>query len=94
MFNLALYFLEVNTPGLSDGWKMFLIGQAVAIFIGLISIYVRMVGDLKEVKLRTTVSEKRILDTERRSEKTDEKIDKVLENINVVRIELQNKANR
>lgn len=66
---------------------VFLIGQAIAIIGGLITIYVKTTLKLKELEIRVTMIEKedaRMMD----------KLDKIERAINNLSIQLQNKADR
>jgi len=79
---------------MSEGWIIFLITQAVAIFGGLIAIYVRVNVKMAELEIRMKVSEKRIEDIEQMESKMNDKLDTIIDKINAVRVDLQNKANR
>ena len=66
---------------------VFLIGQALTILIGLISIYVKVSLKLKELEVRVSMVEKQ-------DDIIAKKLDNILETINRLAIELQNKQNR
>jgi uncharacterized protein YoxC len=66
---------------------VFLIGQALTIIIGLISIYVKVSLKLKELEVRVSMVEKQ-------DDIIAKKLDNILETINKLAIELQNKQNR
>jgi uncharacterized protein YoxC len=66
---------------------VFLIGQALTIIIGLISIYVKVSLKLKELEVRVSMVEKQ-------DDIIAKKLDNILETINRLAIELQNKQNR
>ena len=66
---------------------MFLVGQAIAILGGLITIYVKTTLKIKELEIRVTMIEKedaRMMD----------KLDKIERAINNLAIQLQNKVDR
>jgi DNA-binding protein YbaB len=66
---------------------IFLVGQAIAILGGLITIYVKTTLKIKELEIRVTMIEKedaRMMD----------KLDKIERAINNLAIQLQNKADR
>lgn len=79
---------------MSEGWAIFLIGEAIIIFGGLLAIYVRVNVKLAELDLRMKVSEKRTADMESKEDKMNLKLDAINDKINMVLVELQNKANR
>lgn len=79
---------------MNQGLVIFLIGQAILIFGGLLTIYVRVNVKLAELDLRMKVSENRLKDVENTDHEMNEKLDKILEKINDVKIEMQNKENR
>lgn len=79
---------------MSEGWKIFLVGQAVTIIGMIIAIYVAMKVKLAELDLRMKVSENRLRDVEITDHKMNGKLDKILEKVTNVQIELQNKENR
>ena len=66
---------------------VFLIGQALTILVGLISIYVKVSLKLKELEVRVSMVEKQ-------DDIIAKKLDNILETINRLAIELQNKQNR
>lgn len=66
---------------------VFLVGQALTIVIGLISIYVKVSLKLKELEVRVSMVEKQ-------DDIIAKKLDNILETINRLAIELQNKQNR
>lgn len=66
---------------------VFLIGQALTILIGLISIYIKVSLKLKELEVRVSMVEKQ-------DDIIAKKLDNILETINKLAIELQNKQNR
>ena len=66
---------------------VFLVGQALTIIIGLISIYVKVSLKLKELEVRVSMVEKQ-------DDIIAKKLDNILETINRLAIELQNKQNR
>ena len=66
---------------------VFLVGQALTIIIGLISIYVKVSLKLKELEVRVAMVEKQ-------DDIIAKKLDNILETINKLAIELQNKQNR
>ena len=66
---------------------VFLIGQALTILVGLISIYVKVSLKLKELEVRVSMVEKQ-------DDIIAKKLDNILETINKLAIELQNKQNR
>ena len=66
---------------------VFLIGQALTIVIGLISIYVKVSLKLKELEVRVNMVEKQ-------DDIIAKKLDNILKTINDLAIEMQNKQNR
>jgi len=66
---------------------VFLIGQAIAIIGGLITIYVKTTLKLKELEIRVTMIEKE-------DARMMEKLDKIERAINNLAIQLQNKVDR
>jgi uncharacterized protein YoxC len=66
---------------------VFLVGQALTIIIGLFSIYVKVSLKLKELEVRVAMVEKQ-------DDIIAKKLDNILETINKLAIELQNKQNR
>jgi len=79
---------------MSEGWSIFLIGEAIIIFGGLIAIYVRVNVKLAELDLRMKVSENRLKDVEETDNEMNKKLDRILEKVTSVQIDLQNKQNR
>lgn len=67
--------------------SIFLGGQAIAIIIGLISIYVKVSLKLKELEVRVSMVEKQ-------DDIITKKLDGIQESLNRLAIELQNKQNR
>lgn len=66
---------------------VFLVGQAIAIIAGLITIYVKITLKLKELEIRVEVIEKE-------DDYMMQKLDKIERAINNLAIELQNKKDR
>ena len=66
---------------------VFLIGQALTILVGLISIYVKVSLKLKELEVRVNMVEKQ-------DDIIAKKLDHILKTINDLAIEMQNKQNR
>lgn len=66
---------------------VFLIGQALTIIVGLISIYVKVSLKLKELEVRVNMVEKQ-------DDIIAKKLDHILKTINDLAIEMQNKQNR
>ena len=66
---------------------VFLIGQALTIVLGLISIYVKVSLKLKELEVRVNMVEKQ-------DDIIAKKLDHILKTINDLAIEMQNKQNR
>ncbi len=66
---------------------VFLVGQAIAILIGLITIYSKITLKLKELEIRVSMIEKE-------DDYMMQKLDKIERAINNVAIELQNKKDR
>ena len=66
---------------------VFLIGQALTILIGLISIYIKVSLKLKELEVRVNMVEKQ-------DDIIAKKLDHILKTINDLAIEMQNKQNR
>lgn len=79
---------------MSENWIIFLISQAVVIIAGLVAIYVRVNVKMAELEIRMKVSENRIKDVEATEAGMNLKLDTIIEKINHVQVELQNKANR
>jgi uncharacterized protein YoxC len=65
----------------------FLVGQAIAIIIGLITIYSKITLKLKELEIRVAMIEKE-------DDYINEKLDKIEKAINNLAIQLQNKKDR
>lgn len=65
----------------------FLVGQAIAIIIGLITIYSKITLKLKELEIRVSMIEKE-------DDYINEKLDKIEKAINNLAIQLQNKKDR
>lgn len=66
---------------------LFLAGQAIAIIIGLISIYIKVSLKLKELEVRVTMVEKQ-------DDIIAKKLDNILSTINKLAIAMQNKQDR
>ena len=66
---------------------IFLVGQAVAIIIGLISIYVKVSLKLKELEVRVNMVEKQ-------EDNIAKKLDNIQSTLNALAIALQNKQDR
>jgi uncharacterized protein YoxC len=66
---------------------LFLAGQAVAIIVGLISIYVKVSLKLKELEVRVSMVEKN-------EDSIAKKLDNIIETINKLAISMQNKQDR
>ena len=66
---------------------LFLVGQAIAILIGLISIYVKVSLKLKELEIRVSVVEKQ-------DDQISRKLDTIANQLNALSIQLQNKQDR
>ena len=66
---------------------IFLVGQAVAIIIGLISIYVKVSLKLKELEVRVNMVEKQ-------EDNITKKLDNIQSTLNSLAIALQNKQDR
>ncbi len=66
---------------------LFLVGQAIAILIGLISIYVKVSLKLKELEIRVAVVEKH-------DDQINKKLDTICNQLNALTIQLQNKQDR
>lgn len=66
---------------------LFLAGQAIAIIVGLISIYVKVSLKLKELEVRVTMVEKQ-------DDIIAKKLDNILSTINKLAIAMQNKQDR
>ncbi len=66
---------------------VFLAGQAIAIIIGLIGIYVKVSLKLKELEVRVGMVEKN-------EDSIAKKLDNIIETINKLAISMQNKQDR
>jgi uncharacterized protein YoxC len=66
---------------------VFLAGQALAIIIGLIGIYVKVSLKLKELEVRVSMVEKN-------EDSIAKKLDNIIETINKLAISMQNKQDR
>ena len=66
---------------------IFLVGQALAIIIGLISIYVKVSLKLKELEVRVNMVEKQ-------EDNITKKLDNIQSTLNSLAIALQNKQDR
>jgi len=66
---------------------VFLAGQAIAIIIGLIGIYVKVSLKLKELEVRVSMVEKN-------EDSITKKLDNIIETINKLAISMQNKQDR
>ena len=66
---------------------VFLVGQAVAILIGLITVYTKITLKIKELEIRVEMIEKE-------DDYMMQKLDKIEKAINNLAIELQNKKDR
>lgn len=66
---------------------LFLAGQAIAIIVGLISIYVKVSLKLKELEVRVNMVEKQ-------DDIIAKKLDNILQTINNLAIAIQNKQDR
>lgn len=66
---------------------VFLAGQAIAIIIGLIGIYVKVSLKLKELEVRVSMVEKN-------EDSIAKKLDNIIETINRLAISMQNKQDR
>jgi hypothetical protein len=66
---------------------VFLAGQAIAIIVGLISIYVKVSLKLKELEVRVSMVEKN-------EDSIAKKLDNIIETINRLAISMQNKQDR
>jgi uncharacterized protein YoxC len=66
---------------------IFLVGQALAIIIGLISIYVKVSLKLKELEVRVNMVEKQ-------EDNIAKKLDNIQSTLNALAIALQNKQDR
>jgi len=66
---------------------LFLVGQAIAILFGLITIYTKITLKLKELEIRVEMIEKE-------DDYINQKLDKIERAINNIAIQLQNKKDR
>lgn len=66
---------------------LFIIGQAIVIIVGLIGIYVKISLKLKELEIRVSMVEKQ-------DDKLGKKLDHILDQINKLFVEMQNKQDR
>lgn len=66
---------------------VFLAGQAIAIIVGLIGIYVKVSLKLKELEVRVSMVEKN-------EDSIAKKLDNIIETINRLAISMQNKQDR
>lgn len=66
---------------------LFLAGQAIAILIGLVSIYVKVSLKLKELEIRVAIVEKH-------DDQINKKLDTICNQLNALTIQLQNKQDR
>jgi energy-converting hydrogenase Eha subunit H len=66
---------------------LFLAGQAIAILVGLVSIYVKVSLKLKELEIRVAVVEKH-------DDQINKKLDTICNQLNALTIQLQNKQDR
>lgn len=67
--------------------SLFLLGQAITIVIGLVSIYLKVSVKLKELEIRVSVVEKK-------DDQISEKLDKITAQLNNLCIQMQNKQDR
>lgn len=67
--------------------SLFLLGQAITIVIGLVSIYLKVSVKLKELEIRVQVVEKK-------DDQISEKLDKITAQLNNLCIQMQNKQDR
>jgi hypothetical protein len=67
--------------------SLFLLGQAITIIIGLVSIYVKVSLKLKELEIRVSVVEKK-------DDQISIKLDKITEQLNALCIQMGNKQDR
>jgi hypothetical protein len=66
---------------------LFLLGQAITIVIGLVSIYVKVSLKLKELEIRVSV-------VERKDDQISVKLDRITEQLNALFIQMGNKQDR
>jgi hypothetical protein len=67
--------------------SLFLLGQAITILIGLVSIYVKVSLKLKELEIRVSV-------VERKDDQISQKLDKITEQLNGLSIQMSTKQDR
>jgi hypothetical protein len=67
--------------------SIFLIGQAITIIIGLVSIYVKVSLKLKELEIRVSVVEKK-------DDQISIKLDKITEQLNALCIQMSTKQDK
>ena len=67
--------------------SIFLIGQAITIIIGLVSIYVKVSLNLKELEIRVSVVEKK-------DDQISIKLDKITEQLNALCIQMSTKQDK
>lgn len=67
--------------------SLFLLGQAITIVIGLVSIYLKVSVKLKELEIRVSVVEKK-------DDQISEKLDKITSQLNNLCIQINNKQDR
>jgi uncharacterized protein YoxC len=67
--------------------SLFLIGQAITIVIGLVSIYIKVSLKLKELEIRVSVVEKK-------DDQISQKLDKITEQLNSLCVQINNKQDR
>lgn len=79
---------------MTQGWAIFLVGQAIFIVSGIIAIYVRVNVKLAELDLRMKVSENRLRDVEITEGKMNDKLDLIIQKVNDIKVDMQNKENR
>ena len=72
---------------MSANLVMFLVGQAIMIVIGLISIYVKVSLKLKELEIRIQMVEKQ-------DDIIAKKLDRILDAMNKLAIQIENKQDR
>jgi hypothetical protein len=67
--------------------SLFLLGQAITIVIGLVSIYIKVSLKLKELEIRVSVVEKK-------DDQISQKLDKITEQLNGLSIQVSTKQDR
>ena len=67
--------------------SLFLLGQAITIVIGLVSIYLKVSLKLKELEIRVSV-------VERKDDQISVKLDRITEQLNALFIQMGNKQDR